>query len=185
MATQSFSAALSDAEMQMATAGFATTLWIPEFGWSAAEHEASEDPHEPQILAAMQCFLYFFVAQTQRAWVHLAAEMQAGKTGVVTALIRLMLANARLLRITPDRMFIITGMSDNAWLKQTRERLPLGVRTGVQHSGGLSKIIATLHSLANGDILSNVLIVLDESHIASSTEQAWYGLCGGSTPLPP
>jgi len=169
MATQSFAAALSDADLQMSTAGFTTTLWVPEFGWSAAELEASEDPHEPQLLAAMQCFLYFFVAQTQRAWVHLAAEMQAGKTGVVTALIRLMLANARLLGITPDRMFVITGMSDNAWLKQTKDRLPLGVRNGVQHSGGLPKIIAALHTLAAGGILSNVLIVLDESHIASST----------------
>jgi len=169
MATQSFASALSDADLQMSTAGFTTTLWVPEFGWSVAEAEASNDPHEPQVLAAMQCFLYFFVAQVQRSWVHLAAEMQAGKTGVVTALIRLMLANARLLRITPDRMFIITGMSDNAWLKQTRERLPLGVRSGVQHSGGLPKIIAALHSLAAGGVLSNVLIVLDESHIASST----------------
>jgi hypothetical protein len=169
MSSQSFSAALSDAEMQMATGGFSTSIWVPEFGWSPAELEASEDPHEPQMLAAMQCFLYFFVAQTQRAWVHLAAEMQAGKTGVVTALIRLMLANARLLHITPDRMFVITGMSDNAWLKQTKNRLPLGVRNGVQHSGGLPKIIAALHSLAAGSILSNVLIVLDESHIASST----------------
>ena len=169
MATQSFSAALSDAEMQMASAGFATTLWVPEFGWSAAEQEASEDPHEPQVLAAMQCFLYFFVAQVKHAWVHLAAEMQAGKTGVVTTLIRLMLANARLLRITPDRMFVITGMSDNAWLKQTRDRLPMGVRAGVQHSGGLPKVIAALKSLAGAGILSNVLIVLDESHIASST----------------
>ena len=168
-ATQSFAGALSDAELQLTTAGFVSTPWVPEFGWSSAEAEASEDSHEPQVLAAMQCFLYFFVAQAQRAWVHLAAEMQAGKTGVVTALIRLMLANARLLRITPDRMFVITGMSDNAWLKQTKERLPLGVRTGVQHSGGLPKIIAALHSLAAGGILSNVLIVLDESHIASAT----------------
>ena len=169
MATQSFAGAHSDAEMQMTAAGFSTALWTPEFGWSSTEAEASEDSHAPQLLAAMQCFLQFFVAQTLRAWVHLAAEMQAGKTGVVTALIRLMLANARRLRITPDRIFIITGMSDNAWVKQTKDRVPSGVRSGVQHSGGLLKVIGALKSLAAAGPLANVLIVLDESHIASST----------------
>ena len=167
--SQSFATALSDAELQMATAGFSTTLWIPEFGWSASENEAADDAYPPQLLAALKCFLYFFVAETQRAWLHLAAEMQAGKTGVVTALIRLILANANRLRITPDRIFIITGMSDNAWVKQTKDRVPSGVRSGVQHSGGMSKIIRALKSLAATGFLANVLIVLDESHIASST----------------
>jgi hypothetical protein len=166
-------ALISDAELQLATAGFKTSLWQPEFGWAASEAEASAAPHAPQLAAALQCFLYMFVAGAQRAWVHLAAEMQAGKTGVVNALLRLVFANSlgagSKLRFTPDRVFVITGMNDTAWVKQTKERLPLGVRSGVSHNGGLDKIVRALHKLAEPAPLANVLIVVDESHIASSS----------------
>lgn len=162
-----FASALSDAECQLPSNGFSATLWTPEFGWSSSESEASQAPHSPQLLAALQIFLWFFIAETNRTWVHLAAEMQAGKTGVVSALIRLMFANAKKVRITPDRVFILTGMSDNAWIKQTRERLPNSVRTGVAHSGGFAKIQIALRSLAADGHLENVLIIFDESHIAS------------------
>ena len=166
-------AMISDAEMQLATAGFKTSLWQPEFGWAASEAEASAAPHAPQLAAALQSFLYMFVAGAQRAWVHLAAEMQAGKTGVVNALLRLVFANSlgagSKLRFTPDRVFVITGMNDTAWVKQTKERLPLGVRSGVSHNGGLDKIVCALHKLAEPAPLANVLIVVDESHIASSS----------------
>ena len=162
-----FASALSDAELNLQTNAFSPKLWIPEFGWNASESEASQDPHSPQLLAALQIFLWFFIAETHRTWVHLAAEMQAGKTGVVSALIRLMFANAARVRITPDRIFVLTGMSDNAWIKQTRERLPGNVRAGVVHSGGFEKIARALRTLAAGGYLENVLIVFDESHIAS------------------
>ena len=162
-----FASALSDAECQLPSNGFSAMLWTPEFGWSSSESEASQAPHSPQLLAALQIFLWFFIAETNRTWVHLAAEMQAGKTGVVSALIRLMFTNAKKVRITPDRVFILTGMSDNAWIKQTRERLPNSVRTGVAHSGGFSKIQIALRSLAADGHLENVLIIFDESHIAS------------------
>ena len=162
-----FASALSDAELNLQKNAFSPKLWVPEFGWDSSESEASQDPHSPQLLAALQIFLWFFIADTHRTWVHLAAEMQAGKTGVVSALIRLMFSNAARLRITPDRIFILTGMSDNAWIKQTRERLPGNVRAGVVHSGGFEKIARALRTLAAGGHLDNVLIVFDESHIAS------------------
>jgi len=165
-------AQISDAELQVSTAGFNMSLWMPEFGWTHQEAEASEAPHAPQMLAALQSFLFFFVAETQRAWVHLAAEMQAGKTGVVNALLRLIFANSlgpdAKLSFTPDRVFIITGMNDNAWVKQTKDRLPIGVRSGVAHNGGLAKIVCALRTLAERSPLANVLIVVDESHIASN-----------------
>jgi hypothetical protein len=170
MAT-TFEAQLADAEMQVATAGLRTTLWAPEFGWRTDETEASKDPYQLQILAGLQCLLFFFVAESKRAWVHLAAEMQAGKTGVVTALIRCMLSNVSKLGITPERIFIVTGMNDLAWVKQTKERLPFGIRSGVAHNGGLQKIVVALRGLAEASVdgvLKNVLIVIDESHIAAS-----------------
>ncbi len=122
------------------------------------------------MLAALQCFQWMFTAlATRRVWIHIAAEMQAGKTGVVTALIRLMLKNAQKLRITPDRIFVLTGMSDDAWKKQTQVRLPACLRANVHHNGGLSKTAAKLISLNEREGgLRNILIVLDESHIASA-----------------
>jgi len=163
-----FASALSDAELNLQNSGFLTTLWIPPLGgWSSTESEASKAPYAPQLLAALQIFLWFFIADTNRTWVHLAAEMQAGKTGVVSALIRLIFTNITRTRITPERIFILTGMSDNAWIKQTCERLPENVRNGVAHSGGFSKIQHKLRSLARDDNLRDILIVLDESHIAS------------------
>jgi hypothetical protein len=162
-----FASALSDAEFQLPSNGFSSTLWTPEFGWNSSEAEASQDAHSPQLLAALQIFLWFFIAETHRVWVHLAAEMQAGKTGVVSALLRLIFANAARIHITPDRIFVLTGMSDNAWIKQTRERLPSNVRVGVAHSGGFRKIVAALRTLARDGYLENVLIIFDESHIAS------------------
>lgn len=163
----SFAGHLSDVMLQIATAAFKTMLWVPEFGWDAKETDAAEDPHPPQVLAAAQCFLAFFVKPIQRTWIHLAAEMQAGKTGVVTALIRLILSNADKLKIRPNRIFVLTGMGDNAWKKQTRTRLPQSVRN-VHHSGGLVKVVEALRSLAAGGELSNVFIILDESHLAAA-----------------
>jgi hypothetical protein len=165
----SFAGHLSDVMLQIATATFKTMLWVPEFGWDATKETlAAEEPHAPQMLAAAQCFLAFFVKHIQRTWIHLAAEMQAGKTGVVTALIRLMLSNADKLKIRPNRIFVLTGMGDNAWKKQTRLRLPQCVRDNVHHSGGLAKVVMALRSLAAGGELSNVFIILDESHLAAA-----------------
>lgn len=162
-----FDGHMADTESQIASNGFKTTLWEPEFGWDATEEEASEPSYPAQVLAAFQVFLHFFVASSKRAWVHLGAEMQAGKTGVMSTLIRLVLSNARALRITPARIFVLTGMSDNAWKKQTRDRLPAALRSGVYHNKTLVKFTKELQRLAAGDYLSNVLILLDESHIAS------------------
>lgn len=164
-----FSGHLADRELLIASGGFSTDLWAPEFGWEPAELEASEDPHAPQRLAAMECFLAFFLKPIQKVWVHLAAEMQAGKTGVVTALCRLILKNYTKLGIRATRIFILTGMNDNAWKKQTRERLPMGIRQNVHHNGGLTKFVKSLRSLCVSGELRDVLIVLDESHLASAT----------------
>jgi len=140
------------------------TLWTPEQGWGADEEKASGLPFLPQYLAALDLFTKLFVAG--RIWVHLAAEMQAGKTGVIAALIRMMFTNFGRVNIRYDHIFVITGMSDNEWKVQTRTRLPNIVRDGVQHSGGLVKVKASLRKLARGGHLSDVLIVVDESHIA-------------------
>lgn len=164
----SFDAAIANAELAIASAGFSTELWEPEFGWETSEKDASEMPYPAQRLAALQCFISFFVRPISRVWAHLGAEMQAGKTGVINALVRLILKNARKLHFSHRRMFVLTGMSDNAWKKQTRERLPECLHGNVYHNGGLTNFRTAIEKLAASDELSDVLIVIDESHLASA-----------------
>lgn len=168
----SFPGLLADAEMQIQTAGFRTELWVPSFGWAPEDDEASEDPHPPQLLAAYQIFILFFVIRDRKkAWVHLGAEMQAGKTGVLAGLIRLILSNYAMLQIRPSNIFVITGMSDTAWKKQTKKRLIPDVREGVEHNarGGLDRISEEMYRMhARSGELRNILIIVDESHIAAA-----------------
>jgi hypothetical protein len=160
-----FASRFADIEASVVAAGFQPTMWSPEFGWHCEEAKLAQDPFQPQLLAAFQTFLWMFGA-ARKAWIHLVAEMQAGKTGVITALIRLMLKNHGRIGIRPENIFVITGMSDTAWVKQTRERLPMAVRKNVHHNPNLSKVCSSLRILAAGDYLKNVLVVLDESHLA-------------------
>ena len=170
--TVSFPGLLADAAMQIDAAGFSTVLWKPHFGWRPEDEEASEDPHPPQLLAAYQIFILFFVIRDRKkAWVHLGAEMQAGKTGVLAGLIRLILTNFEKLQIHPSNIFVITGMSDTAWKKQTKERLIADVRGGVEHNarGGLDRIAEEMYRMhARAGELRNILIIVDESHIAAA-----------------
>jgi hypothetical protein len=165
MSTTSFTGLLEDARLQMTNAGFVDQMWTPDF-------ETVEEIHAAQMLAALQCYAHFFASLSKKVWVHLAAEMQAGKTGVMTALIRLLLdkTNNSKIGINPDSIFIVTGMGDNAWRKQTQDRLPSILRKNVYHNGGLDKVQTALGRLASRDGgLRNILIINDESHIASAT----------------
>jgi len=178
----SFSVAMADVCTSINDAGFNTALWKPEFGWRRdemrsegdKEASASDDPYPLQQLAAYQIFNQMFCNKTtadRRVWVHLAAEMQAGKTGVINALFRLILTNTHLLAIDPTRIFTTTGMSDDDWQTQTCRRVPNILRENVHHSGTLPRVAAKLESLAQseGGCLRNILIVLDESHHAASS----------------
>jgi hypothetical protein len=169
MDSPSFETLISDCECQIASSGFTTTLAVPQYGWSEGDEDASEDPHPAQKLAAYQIFMQFFISNMKKVWVHLGAEMQAGKTGVVATLIRLILSNFRTLSIRPSHIFVITGMSDMAWKKQTKERLIGDVRNGVEHSNGLNRIASEIRKIhARCGELRDIFIIMDESHIASS-----------------
>lgn len=155
----------------IANAGLDPNLWFtPRQVWEEiARDESEEPPHDEQHLAALQVFAWMFTGKTKCAWVHLAAEMQAGKSGVANALIRICLQNAAALGIMPNSIFLLTGMSDDAWKKQTRARVPAAMRANVHHSGGLVKVQAQLTKLAAKDGLRNILIILDESQVASNS----------------
>jgi hypothetical protein len=166
----SVTARIAKWEKTVRSAGYSPTLWFARREvWETPSTEDSEErPHPEQHLAALQIFAWMFTASSRRAWVHLAAEMQAGKSGVANALIRLILQNADKLSILPASIFLLTGMADDAWKKQTKDRVPTEVRSNVHHSGGLNKVKIQLTKLAAKDGLRNVLIILDESQVASS-----------------
>jgi hypothetical protein len=162
---------IDDMEASMTSHGFVSgteNLWVPEHGWTDRDCQAGDDVHSPQYMAALDTFLRFFALN--KVWVHLAASMQAGKTGVVNALVRLMMVKANFTKIgiPPTNIFLLTGMSDNSWKKQTRERMPSVLHENIQHAGGLTRVKAQLIKRAKDGYLKNILIVIDESHFASS-----------------
>ena len=155
-------------KMWITSCGFDPELWVRKLDAWDVPDESDEDPHPEQHAAALELFAWMFTVKC--AWAHLAAEMQAGKSGVANALIRLCMQNANILGINPKTsMFVLTGMSDDAWKKQTRARVPKAVRDNVHHSGGLNKVKVQLTTLAAKDGLRNVLIILDESQVASNS----------------
>lgn len=124
----------------------------------------------PQVLAAYEIFYAMFVAVSKRAWVHLVADMQSGKTGVVVGLLRLVLINyqSHTLNISKKNVMVITGMNDKSWAVQTRERVPDAVKSNIYFSKTLTKaekVIERQGELSGGH-LENLLIIIDESHIA-------------------
>ena len=126
-----------------------------------------ETPYPAQRLAALRCFVYLY--QRNNVWVHVAAPMQSGKTGVMVTLTRLMMQN-RYLGVDPNRMFVFTGMSDNDWRKQTKSRFPAHVQRNIFHRGGVQRICESLRRLRGADNLRNVLLFIDESHIATKKD---------------
>lgn len=127
-----------------------------------------ENPFPAQRLAALRCFVYLY--QRNNVWVHVAAPMQSGKTGVMVTLTRLVMQH-RQLDVDPKRMFVFTGMSDNDWRTQTRSRFPTHVRPNIFHRSGVNRICQALWKLRGTEAqLRNVLLFIDESHIATKKD---------------
>ncbi len=125
--------------------------------------------HPPQYIAAMKIFFAMYCAPegARKALVHLAAEMQAGKTGVCDALIRIIRRNVedgKMARNIYKNIFVVTGLSDKAWVRQTRKRLP---DVNIHHNNTLAEMQTKLRALGEKG-LRNVLIIVDESHVASA-----------------
>ena len=94
------------------------------------------------------------------------APCQAGKTGCMIAIIEKLLKKPDH-NITPNKIFVITGLSDTAWETQTKERLPIDANN-VIHRGQLKKLTAKLKDLGN----TNTLIMIDECQIASGEDMS-------------
>jgi hypothetical protein len=155
---------------QVVDAKFTPELWSPPGGiWSPSETEASKLIYDEQMLCALMAFIWLYTGTSKRVWVHVAAEMQAGKSGVMAALIRMVYSNIEKLGVAPHKVFVLTGMSDNAWVKQTKNRLPDAFRKHVWHNAQLVKVHAALKMLHERNDLCNLLFLVDESQIASGS----------------
>lgn len=110
------------------------------------------------------------------------APMQWGKTGAILDTAYRMIKPVRkdggaYCHIHPENVFVITGMSDNEWREQTKDRFPKQWAKNIVHRGNLKKIDERMKTI------ENALIVIDECHFGTSTGTIvqkkiteWFGL---------
>jgi hypothetical protein len=90
---------------------------------------------------------------------------QSGKTGTMLGVIKQYLSDASN-QIPASNIFLITGLSSVEWVEQTKARMPKEIAERVFHRAELTKGFA---DAMKG--LSNVLIIIDETHIAKLEKQ--------------
>ena len=90
------------------------------------------------------------------------APTQSGKTGIMCAMIKCFLDNYD---IDLNNIFIITGLSDTDWKKQTIDRLPESFHKRVYHRTDLKKFSDDMKDK------QNVFIMMDEVQIACNEKQ--------------
>lgn len=92
------------------------------------------------------------------------APTQSGKTGSMVAVIYEFF-NSSALRMPKSNIFVFTGHSSLEWLEQTKERFPEWLHPHIYHRNHLKKIVGELKNR------KNVLIIIDECHIACKPHQ--------------
>jgi hypothetical protein len=93
------------------------------------------------------------------------APTQSGKTGSMISTI-LHFMNEPSLALPPSHIFVITGHSSTEWTQQTKERFPFEFRDNIFHRNQLAEFISKVRNL------NNVLIFVDESHVAARKHQS-------------
>ena len=92
------------------------------------------------------------------------ALTQSGKTGSMLSVIYHFITST-VMPIPLNNVFIITGHSSSEWLEQTKERFPHSMANNIYHRNGLSDFSARIKNL------TNLLILIDETQVASSVNQ--------------
>ena len=137
---------------------------------------------EPSVRAAYTTFpnqdevaaeLFNKLTHPDMVGVMLIAEPQWGKTGVMLALIELLVLNCKTTGLGANNMLVITGLSSVDWKKQTRGRIPSNVavygRTDLQGANVGNRFYDHLKALIDDD--QPVVMFIDETHIASNDTQ--------------
>ena len=97
------------------------------------------------------------------------AEPQGGKTGTMCAVINNYMMDDND-PISPDNIYIITGLSSIEWKEQTQERIPPSIRQRVFHRSELPVKFASEIASEIAE-KKNILIIMDEVHIAAGKRQ--------------
>jgi hypothetical protein len=93
------------------------------------------------------------------------ALTQCGKTGSMLSVIHHFLNDPSI--STPlDNIFIITGISSNDWVQQTKLRFPDSLHKRIYHRNNLIQFFIDI------EFKTNVLVILDEVHVASKRNQS-------------
>ncbi len=93
------------------------------------------------------------------------ALTQSGKTGSMLSVIHHFL-NDPSLSTSLDNIFIITGISSNDWVSQTKLRFPHSLHKHIYHRNNLIQFFIDIESKRDA------LVILDEVHIASKSKQS-------------
>lgn len=123
----------------------------------------SKITHRDKYEIGCQIYNHFFKESIH--YLYLMAPTQWGKTDVINYLTRIMRNNESLTKIKKENIFIFTGMSDNDWKKQTKERLHPDFHDNIFHSPTIKNMKKKIKSI-NDDIF----LIWDESHTASSID---------------
>ena len=121
--------------------------------------------HENQLEMATKIRMCFDDRSTLS--VSAIAPCQSGKTGAMIALVGESMKHHEILL---ENIFLITGHSSKSWEEQTRTRLPDCLSSRVFHRNNLlafRSIVATKR---------NVLIIIDEMHIAAGEQKSLHNL---------
>lgn len=150
--------------------GFSCELFVPPGGWrTGIDKERSQEPFPNQLLAAYRIFYEMFCAPNQRVMILLAAWFQGGKTGVLQALTRLIMTNAKKLQ-NRYGLGILTAMSDISWLDQTCARLLTELKDQIYHLPTLHKLEKNIDEIVKAEgHVKNMVLIDDESRIGSRT----------------
>lgn len=94
------------------------------------------------------------------------APTQSGKTGCILSTIEksvVTMGNS----IPLSNIYVVTGLSSNDWVEQTRSRMPSCIRPNVFHRSGLVREMKK-----NLEGKSDILILIDEVHVASTDKMS-------------
>jgi len=104
------------------------------------------------------------------------AKTQSGKTGSMLATIN---AYTKQELIPIEHIYVITGLSSCEWKSQTKIRMPKCIQPRVFHRNDLEELRQFEQSILNEEtkcLKRNVLIIMDEIHVAAQKEQTIYEL---------
>lgn len=93
------------------------------------------------------------------------AKTQSGKTGTMNYFIKIF---TQINDIPIENIFILTPLSDIDWLDQTKRRTPESLHKNIYHRGTFKKMLNEIKGK------KNILLLIDEVHIASKEGQSLY-----------